>query len=186
MGGAEVPDRIASGVDPLDLFRPRFTAAERESLRKLAESPDPKARRRCVDYLDQGLRVPSNRRIILELAGRLITDRSRNVRWGIALRLGWLAEEDPGALWPLIEIWGSAPSKDIRRAIACCVLEHALDVPAHFPRIFEKCRKLVLGGNRRFAFTLSCCHPPSRKAHARRFAAFLASLDPAGLPGPGE
>src|SRR6266540_2421252 len=44
-------NRITEGHQPLSVYRPRFTEDERRALRKLAASPDPRQRRRCVDYL---------------------------------------------------------------------------------------------------------------------------------------
>ena len=121
-------NRIADRVEPIHVRGARLTPAEAESLRRLAKSKRPTDRWLCVEYLKSLAARPQNRRLVLELADFLIPDRSAYVRWQTLLLLGnHYAASHPGALWPLVAKWGSAANRDIRRGVACCLLEHMLE-----------------------------------------------------------
>lgn len=167
---------IADRIPPEDLFVARFTRAEEGSLRNLAGSRDPRDRRLCVEYLACcGRPGPS----FLGIADLLVRDRRESVRWAVLVLVGLnYAEENPQAAWPFVARWGSAPSRDLRIGVACCVLEHILQ--QDFARYFPKARKIVEEGNRRFALTLLYCRKDGDSAEPRNAAAFdeyVATLD---------
>ena len=170
-------NRIAAGINPIDLCHIRFSAAERRSLRRLYAHGDLRARRLCVDYLRDGAGVRANRRFIFEMCERLIPDRATHLRWQALLILGRFAQSHPRELWPLVVKWGSDANEDIRTGVACCVLEHILEY-YHFVEFFAEAKRVVLAGNRRFARTLSQCYEPDLPRNGALFRKFVAEHCP--------
>ena len=159
-------DRVAARVPILDLSRMRFNESERVTLRRLACSEDVADKRLCVDYLYCGTGVSANLRFMLELADVLVLNRSANVRWGTLNCISFgFAESHPRRLWPFIARWGCHRSSDIRSGVACCLLEHILDVD--FEEIFERSKALVEAGNIRFLDTLRTCWLTSKRNEAK-------------------
>ena len=64
-------------------------------------------------------------------------------------------KDDPEAVWPLVTKWGAVRNRDIRAGVAVCVLEHILEF--HFEEYFPRIERLIRGGVRRMALTLSMC-----------------------------
>ncbi len=148
-------DRIADRVDPLDYSHMRFTSEEKGSLKQLARSKKLADRRLCVDYLSNGVGVDRNRPFLLDIIDELIPDRSHYVRWQSFIMLGDFIESHPEQVWPLVSKWGSDKNRDIRIGVACCILEHLLG--CHFSEYFPKVKEIIDTGNRRFAYTFTCC-----------------------------
>jgi len=86
---------------------------------------------------------------------RGLASRHERTRWQAAIALGEIAEKDPESVWILVERHGSRRHKDVRVAIATCVLEHLLEYhfDAFFPRVTETVR-----GSRWFRDTFSYCY----------------------------
>ena len=129
-------NRILSSNSPSDLVHVRFNRSEQQSLLRLYLRGDLRNRRLCVDYLRAGLGVRGNRQFILRMCDRMIPDRSTYVRWQALLMLGQHAERHPDEIWPSVLKWGTVQNRDIRRGVACCVLEHVLE--HHFDPYFER------------------------------------------------
>lgn len=168
-------NRIVARVPPECLGCRPFTAAEKETLRRLAAGRQPADRRRCLAYVSQGIGVSRNQAFAFELIDRLIPDRSQRVRWGACSLLGWMVESHPKRVWPLVVKWGAVRSADIRSAIACCVLEHLLEY--HFKQYFELARRIVEAGNARFADTLSMCWKFGQTEEPNNAKAFDALIE---------
>jgi hypothetical protein len=175
-------NRIEARIPPIDLWRIRFSADERHALVNLYQRGDLKSRRLAVDYLDEGVGVPQNRRFIFEMCDRMIPDRSEYVRWTAFRILGEYAQTHPEQLWPLVLKWGTVKSYDIRAGIACLVLEHILEY--HFDRFFAQAVEYVEEGHRRFAYTLAYCAPFGQTlepANAEAFNSFVGTYFPKWL-----
>jgi len=79
---------------------------------------------------------------------------SPDPRWQAIIRLGEYIESDPEAVWEFIRQWGGHPQKDLRDAIATCLLEHLLE--HHFATYFPRVEELALA-DPRFADTFQRC-----------------------------
>jgi len=107
---------------------------------------------------------------IIDGADKDLASPDGSTRWQGAIALGEFCESDPEAIWPMVEKWGSSAKEDIRTAIATCVLEHILE--HHFEPFFDRCAKLVQGGNVEFADTFWRCWRTGKAnepANAARF-----------------
>lgn len=172
-------DRIFSSVSPGDLVHVRFNGSEKESLLRLYLRGDLRSRRLCVDYLRAGLGVRGNRQFILGMCDGMIPDRSTYVRWQALLMLGQHAERHPDEIWPSVLKWGTVQNRDIRRGVACCILEHVLE--HHFDPYFDRALSHIACGHRRFAYTLAYCWrlgQAGSQVSAQRFDAFKRSAFP--------
>jgi len=96
-------------------------------------------------------------KLSLKRIERGLGSSDEDTRWQAAIALGEYCEsaEDAELIWPLIVKWGSHENKDVRAAIATCVVEHVLE--CHFEEYFEKCAELVRSGNLKFGYTFSGC-----------------------------
>ena len=92
---------------------------------------------------------------VLVKIDRGLASRHERTRWQAAIALGEIAETDPESVWILVERHGSRRHKDVRVAIATCVLEYLLEhhFDAFFPRVTEAVRS-----NRWFRDTFSYCY----------------------------
>ncbi|REJ79766.1 MAG: hypothetical protein DWQ45_05465 [Planctomycetota bacterium] len=159
-------DCVAERVPIIDLDCIRFNQAERATLQRLANSDNVADKRLCVDYLYCGTGVSANLRFMLELAEVLVVNRSPNVRWGTLNCISFgFAETHPRRLWPFIARWGCHRSRDIRAAVACCMLEDVFNVD--FEETFERSKALVEAGNIRFLFTLRTCWLTNKRHEAK-------------------
>ena len=97
------------------------------------------------------------KKLSLKRIERDLASSDEDTRWQAAIALCEYCESDRDAklIWPLIVKWGSHENKDVRMAIATCVLEHILGY--HFDTYFEKCAEIVRSGNLMFGFTFSMC-----------------------------
>ena len=174
-------NRISSSKSPSDLLHVRFNRSEQESLLRLYLRGDLRSRRLCVDYLRAGLGVRGNRQFILKMSDRMIPDRSTYVRWQALLMLGQHAERHPDKIWPSVLKWGTVQNRDIRRGVACCVLEHVLQ--HHFDPYFDLALSHIARGHRRFAYTLAYCWRFGQAGlpnNAQRFDSFKREAFPRG------
>ena len=181
-GGIVSANRILSSNSPSDLVHVRFNRSEQQSLLRLYLGGDLRSRRLCVDYLRAGLGVRGNRQFILGMCDRMIPDRSAYVRWQALLMLGQHAERHPGAIWPSVLKWGTVRNRDIRRGVACCILEHVLE--HHFDPYFDLALSHIACGHRRFAYTLANCWRFGEAGlpnNAQRFDSFKRAAFPRGL-----
>ena len=110
----------------------------------------------CLDFLENCFDVRNNRRFVLRLLDCLAGDKNNDVRWHAFVLVGDFVEEHPEKVWPIVLRYGSHPSYDMRGAVACCLLEHLLE--HHFHQYFPKVKRILLRGDKRFAYTLSRCY----------------------------
>lgn len=75
-------------------------------------------------------------------------------RWQAIIRVGEFVESHPDEVLEFALRWGKHAQRDLRAAIATCVLEHLLE--HHFERVFPSVRDAARA-SRRFADTLSGC-----------------------------
>ncbi len=160
----------------------RFTKAERESLRQLCASGKVGNRRRCVAWIEAGMRMEANVKFNIELLARLASDRRpletlREVRqllesigeteadtesWRgtIGMRslhlLDELAEKWPREAWPAIERLAHSRSHQIRELLPAFVLEHFLG--AHYEQYFPLIKEQVEGGDKAWLELLNGCY----------------------------
>jgi hypothetical protein len=75
-------------------------------------------------------------------------------RWKAVILVGEYIESDPEEVWQFVRRRGSHRQKDLRDAIACCLLEHLLEYHFEliFPRVEEATKKSKL-----FADTFTRC-----------------------------
>jgi hypothetical protein len=65
----------------------------------------------------------------------------RDDRWQAILHVENYVESNPEEVWQFVQRWGGSPQEDLRDAIACCLLEHLLEV--HFQLVFPRVEAAV-------------------------------------------
>ena len=70
------------------------------------------------------------------LPGKVATDEDEDPRWQEIIDIAEFIESEPEIIWDFTLKWGSDPEKDLRMAVATCLLEHLLE--HHFDFIFPK------------------------------------------------
>ena len=99
-----------------------------------------------VDYVDVSQLVPANADSVIGYADSILpgipTRKGRDPRWLAIILVGEFVETDPEPIWPFIGKWGRDRQRDLRDAIATCLLEHLLEhhFAAYFPRVEEAAR----------------------------------------------
>lgn len=88
------------------------------------------------------------------LPGKPTADGRRDPRWQAIIRVGQFIETQPEAIWQFTLRWGKHAQRDLRMAIATCLLEHLLE--HHFELLFPRARRAAFESVR-FAETLSSC-----------------------------
>ena len=91
----------------------------------------------------------------LPRARQMIRDSDGNCRWQATIVVGASIETDPDAVWQVILEHGDSEDDDLRRAVACILLEHLFE--SDFDRYFSLLRDEVSQGRRRFLDTLENC-----------------------------
>lgn len=71
----------------------------------------------------------------------LPSDEDQDPRWQAIIGIGEFIESEPEAVWGFICRWGGHAQKDLRNAIATCLLEHLLE--HHFATYFERVERLA-------------------------------------------
>jgi hypothetical protein len=112
------------------------------------------------------------------LPGRPAPEGQRDPRWQAIITVGEFVETEPEAVWAFVERWGKHPSKDLRAAIATCLLEHLLEY--HFNLLFPRVERLVRT-SKRFAETLSWCSKFGQAKKARNAARLDRLLEKHGM-----
>jgi hypothetical protein len=74
--------------------------------------------------------------------------------WQAIIEVGEYIQTEPQEVWFFIRKWGKHPNKDLRAAVATCLLEHLLEYhfEEFFPAVRDTCRQ-----SKRFASTFSMC-----------------------------
>jgi hypothetical protein len=75
------------------------------------------------------------------LSGGSASVENAEPRWEAILEVGQYVESNPEEVWQFIHAWGGHSQEDIRDAIACVLLEHALEF--HFDLIFPQVEAAV-------------------------------------------
>ena len=97
-------------------------------------------------------------------------------RWQAIIRVGEFTESDPEAVWGFICHWGRHEQKDLRDAVATCLLEHLLEhyFKAYFDRVEQFATSEPL-----FADTFRRCWQLGQAlepGNAERFASLIQRL----------
>jgi hypothetical protein len=88
------------------------------------------------------------------LPGVPASDGKRDPRWQAIIRVGQFVETQPEAVWQFARRWGTHAQRDLRSAVATCLLEHLLE--HHFELVFQRVRRASLESVR-FADTFASC-----------------------------
>jgi hypothetical protein len=88
------------------------------------------------------------------LPGRVAPPDARDARWQAIIRVGAFVGSHPEAVWGFALRWGKHAQRDLRDAVATCLLEHLLE--HHFDDLFPRIRAAALKSVR-FADTLGHC-----------------------------
>ena len=75
------------------------------------------------------------------LPGIPASERQEDDRWQAILRVANYVGTNPEEVWQFVHRWASYPQEDLRDAIACCLLEHLLEV--HFQLVFPRVEQAV-------------------------------------------
>jgi hypothetical protein len=93
---------------------------------------------------------------------------ARDPRWQAIIRVGEFISSRPEEVWQFTLRWSKHPQRDLRAAIATCLLEHLLE--DHFDAFVARVRLESLASVR-FASTLMLCWcfgPPEASRHIER------------------
>src|SRR5436190_5294957 len=76
------------------------------------------------------------------LPGRPAPEGKRDPRWQAIIFVGEFIESQPEHVWEFAQRWGKHAQRDLRAAIATCLLEHLLEY--HFDAFFPRVRGVAL------------------------------------------
>lgn len=110
------------------------------------------------------------------LPGQRAEQHSIDPRWQAIIRVGEFIGSHPDEVLEFALRWGKHAQKDLRAAIATCLLEHLLE--HHFERVFPRVRTAALT-SRRFADTFSGCWKfgqTNKSANSRQFDTLLTEI----------
>ena len=105
------------------------------------------------------------------LPGRPAPDGTEDARWQAIIEVAMFAEREPEVIWPFVLKWGSQEEKDVRAAIATCLLEDLLQY--HFDLIFPLVESAAKS-NELFGKTTAICWKFGEAAEPIRAARFDA------------
>ena len=103
------------------------------------------------------------------LPGTAAPDGERDPRWQAIIAVGEHIETHPEEVWMFARRWGASPDKDLRMAVATCLLEHLLE--HHFDLLIDRFESATREG-RLFADAVSRCWPFGQSADGRRAKRF--------------
>ena len=88
------------------------------------------------------------------LPGVAAPEGEKDPRWQAIIHLAGFIETDSDAIWQFIQRWGCHEDRDLRSAVATCLLEHLLEhrFVDYFPKVEQLARAHSL-----FADTLLMC-----------------------------
>jgi hypothetical protein len=69
------------------------------------------------------------------------SDEGQDPRWQAIIRVGEFIESEPEAVWGFVCRWGAHRQKDLRDAVATCLLEHLLE--HHFAAYFARVEQIA-------------------------------------------
>lgn len=111
------------------------------------------------------------------LPGTPAPEGERDPRWQAIIRVGEFIQTQPEAVWSFAHRWGRHARRDLRSAVATCLLEHLLE--HHFELVFPRVRRASLESVR-FADTFASCwsfgrsREPKNAARVKRLQGQLA------------
>ena len=88
------------------------------------------------------------------LPGKLTSEGDCDPRWQGIITIAEFIHTHPVEVWRFIRRWGSSPNKDVRSAVATCLLEHLFE--HHFDMVFPLVRKACTQ-SKRFVDTFLMC-----------------------------
>jgi hypothetical protein len=101
-------------------------------------------------------------------------EEGQDPRWQAVIRVSEFIESDPEAVWSFACRWGCHPQKDLRDAIATCLLEHLLEY--HFAAFFPRVEQLALA-DPLFADTFRRCWQLGQALEPGNAERFVALAD---------
>ena len=75
------------------------------------------------------------------LPGLPASDGQKDDRWQAIVDVANFIDTNPEEVWQFVRRWGNYPQEDLQDAIACCLLEHLLEV--HFQLVFPRVEQAV-------------------------------------------
>ena len=88
------------------------------------------------------------------LPGAAAEDGWSDPRWQAIIRVSEFIPDDPLGVWAFAKKWGRSDDKDLRAAVATCLVEHLLE--AHFDAFFPEVAQLARMDHR-FAACVEIC-----------------------------
>ena len=110
------------------------------------------------------------------LPGQEAQEGEVDPRWQAIIAVGEFVETEPEAVWTFISKWGASTDRDLRTAVATCLLEHLLE--HHFDDYIVRVERLVRE-DPLFARTVTVCwkfgqsEEPGRAARLDRLVASI-------------
>ena len=136
-----------------------------EEIRRLNQSKDGHERLLGLFLMRRRITEGDPASAYLPLARQMIGGSDGNCRWQAAIVVGESIAADPDAVWRVVWEHGDSKDEDMRRAIACVLLEHLLE--SDFDKYFSLLRREVAKGRLGFLETLSMCLFPGEAAEDR-------------------
>jgi len=152
-GGAGARNRIGRKEPRWLLTPPCFSAAERETLRYLAASPEFVHRFLCLEWLGEGKGLAANDGFVLELAEDLAWDHRDEVCCTALGILERSLEREPERVWEAFLRLSASTRPGLLGYLSAFVLEHLLelDCDTYLPRV----RARIEAGSWRMASMLA-------------------------------
>jgi hypothetical protein len=88
------------------------------------------------------------------LPGVAAEDGRTDPRWQAIIQVSEFIPDDPRGVWVFAKKWGRSDDRDLRAAVATCLVEHLLK--AHFDAFFPEVAQLARL-DRRFAACVTIC-----------------------------
>ncbi len=126
-----------------------------EEIRRLCESKDGRERLLGLFLMRRRITAGDPASAYLPLAKRMIGDPDGNCRWQAAIVVGESIATDPDDVWQVVLEHGDSKDEDLRRAMACVLLEHLLEFD--FDKYFSLLQREVAKGRLGLLETLSMC-----------------------------
>jgi hypothetical protein len=126
-----------------------------DEIRRLSLSKDGHERVLSLFLMRRRIAAGDAATTYLPRARQMIRDSDGNCRWQATIVVGESIKIDPDAVWQVVLEHGDSEDDDLRRAIACVLLEHLFE--SDFERYFSLLRDEVSRGRRRFLDTLENC-----------------------------
>jgi hypothetical protein len=183
-GAKAMPVRLIRKVSAMKIESSPDVCLGLERISRLARSQRPSARLKACDAIAVvGRRLSSKnscqdraaKRKCFDLAAAILTtlmkDPIGDVRNRAVCSLNPFLKTFPDDVWSIIEKYSNSPDREMRAAIACCLLEHIFE--EDFRKYFGKVKKIIHKGGtkgRRMLDTLDTCWYFDNETEAKALA----------------